>query len=152
MTQQDDFLGGLHFDGHREVRVGPQTGIVRYYPVGPADPPARPSPWWHALGVVVGLLGTAAAVFAGGWGVERLADARPLGLVVLGLAGLLVAALTLGRLSPAAPLAGGLLVLTAAVVREVGSLPLLPVLRPVFDSGVPVGLGVALVVLALRRR
>ncbi|MEU7478568.1 hypothetical protein AB0A63_21460 [Lentzea sp. NPDC042327] len=63
MTQDEDFLGGLHYDGtSRDVAVGPSTGIVRYYPVPPA-PPAR-TPWWrYALVFLVGLaLGVAAGV------------------------------------------------------------------------------------------
>ncbi len=60
---QDDFLGGLNFDGSkRDVVVGPTTGIVRYYPVPPA-PPAR-TPWWrYTLVFVAGLvIGGAAGV------------------------------------------------------------------------------------------
>jgi hypothetical protein len=60
---QDDFLGGLNFDGSkRDVEVGPTTGIVRYYPVPPA-PPAR-TPWWrYTLVFVLGLtIGIAAGV------------------------------------------------------------------------------------------
>lgn len=55
---QDDFPGGLNFDGStRDVEVGPATGIVRYYPV-PPSPPAR-TPWWRFTlvffaGLVVG--------------------------------------------------------------------------------------------------
>ena len=63
MTQSEDFLGGLHFDGtKRDVEVGPTTGIVRYYPVPPA-PPAR-TPWWRYTAVfVLGLaIGTATGV------------------------------------------------------------------------------------------
>ncbi|SDF55688.1 hypothetical protein SAMN05216553_10256 [Lentzea fradiae] len=58
MTQGDDFLGGLHYDGSpRDVEVGPAKGIVRYYPV-PSRPPAR-TPWWRyalvfGLGMAVG--------------------------------------------------------------------------------------------------
>ncbi|HEX7304225.1 hypothetical protein [Lentzea sp.] len=63
MTQDDDFLGGLHYDGtQRDVEVGPAKGIVRYYPVPPA-PPAR-TPWWrYTVVFLVGLaLGTALGV------------------------------------------------------------------------------------------
>ncbi|MFD5826797.1 hypothetical protein [Lentzea sp. NPDC060358] len=63
MTQDEDFLGGLHYDGSpRDVEVGPTKGIVRYYPVPPA-PPAR-TPWWrYTVVFLVGLLlGTAAGV------------------------------------------------------------------------------------------
>jgi len=63
VTQDGDFLGGLHFDGtKRDVEVGPTTGIVRYYPVPPA-PPAR-TPWWrYTLVFVIGLaIGTAVGV------------------------------------------------------------------------------------------
>ncbi|SEP72633.1 hypothetical protein SAMN05216188_101298 [Lentzea xinjiangensis] len=63
MTQDEDFLGGLHHDGsQRDVELGPARGIVRYYPV-PAAPPA-PAPWWRYLAVfIVGLaLGVAVGV------------------------------------------------------------------------------------------
>ncbi len=63
MTQDEDFLGGLHYDGtKRDVEVGPMKGIVRYYPV-PPPPPAR-TPWWrYTLVFVVGLaIGVAAGV------------------------------------------------------------------------------------------
>lgn len=58
VTQDEGFLGGLHYDGSkRDVEVGPTKGIVRYYPVPPA-PPAR-TPWWRytlvfVLGVAIG--------------------------------------------------------------------------------------------------
>ncbi|MDX8049306.1 hypothetical protein SK571_07935 [Lentzea sp. BCCO 10_0798] len=59
---QDDFLGGLNFDGSkRDVEVGPSTGIVRYYPV-PTAPPVHPSRWRYVL--VFGL-GLAVGVVAG---------------------------------------------------------------------------------------
>jgi hypothetical protein len=60
---QDDFLGGLHYDGSkRDVEVGPTTGIVRYYPV-PSAPPVR-APWWrYPLVFTLGLaIGTVAGV------------------------------------------------------------------------------------------
>ncbi|MFD4641286.1 hypothetical protein ACFWN2_28520 [Lentzea sp. NPDC058436] len=61
--KQDDFLGGLNFDGStRDVEVGPTTGIVRYYPVPPTAEPARTS-WWRYL-LVFGL-GLAIGVVAG---------------------------------------------------------------------------------------
>jgi hypothetical protein len=60
---QDDFLGGLNFDGSkRDVVVGPSTGIVRYYPVPPA-PPARTPRWRYTLVFFAGLaIGGAAGV------------------------------------------------------------------------------------------
>jgi hypothetical protein len=63
VTRDEDFLGGLHFDGtKRDVEVGPTTGIVRYYPVPPA-PPARTSWWRYTAVFVLGLaVGTAAGV------------------------------------------------------------------------------------------
>ncbi|KJK42590.1 hypothetical protein UK23_36420 [Lentzea aerocolonigenes] len=64
MTQDEDFLGGLHFDGSkRDVVVGPTTGIVRYYPVSSTPLPGR-TPWWrYTLVFVLGLaIGTAAGV------------------------------------------------------------------------------------------
>lgn len=63
VTQDEDFLGGLNFDGSkRDVEVGPTTGIVRYYPVPP--PALRRSTWWrYTLVFVLGLtIGTAAGV------------------------------------------------------------------------------------------
>ena len=63
VTQDEDFLGGLNFDGSkRDVEVGPTTGIVRYYPVPP--PALRRSTWWrYTLVFVHGLtIGTAAGV------------------------------------------------------------------------------------------
>ncbi|MEU6151013.1 hypothetical protein ABZ816_13525 [Actinosynnema sp. NPDC047251] len=155
MSQQDDFLGGLQFDGHRDVQVGPQTGIVRYYPVEPPSgqpPTRRPSPWWHALGVLLGAVGVVVAAFAWGYGLDQFDEVRLRGLVALGLAGLVMGLMTSGRLSPAAPLTAGVLAVSASVARELGFLPVLPVLRPVFESGVPLGFGVLLLVLALRRR
>lgn len=162
MTQQEDLPGGLHFDGPRDVQVGPQTGIVRYYPVAPGTTPpeAAPAPaerprtrwWWHVLGVLIGPAFVLAAAFAWGYGIDQFDEVRWRGLVGLGLAGLLVGLMTLGRLSPSAPLAGGLTALAASVVYELGYFPPLPVLRPVLESGAPVAVGVALVVVALRRR
>ncbi|MEV0676868.1 hypothetical protein AB0I60_10115 [Actinosynnema sp. NPDC050436] len=155
MSRQDDFLGGLHFDGHRDVQVGPQTGIVRYYPVEPPTDPSpvrRRSPWWHVLGVLVGAVGVVVAAFAWGYGLDQFDEVRVRGLVALGLAGLVVGLMTWGRLSPAAPLTAGALAVGASVARELAVLPLLPVLRPVFDSGVPLGFGVLLLVVAVRRR
>jgi hypothetical protein len=166
VTQQDDLPGGLHFDGPRDVQVGPQTGIVRYYPVAPgttppespvvaapAAPARRPTRWWwHVIGVVLGPAAVAAGAFAWGYGLDQLDEVRWRGLVGLGLAGLVVGLVTLGRLSPSAPLAGGLVALAASVVYELGYLPPLPVLRPVLESGAPVAVGVLLLVLALRRR
>lgn len=59
---QDDFLGGLNYDGsRRDVEVGPTTGIVRYYPVPPA--PLARTPWWRYALVFV--LGSAVGVVAG---------------------------------------------------------------------------------------
>ncbi|WP_433266681.1 hypothetical protein ACQPZF_41510 [Actinosynnema sp. CS-041913] len=151
MTQQDDFLGGLHYDSPRDGPVGPRTGIVRYYPVEPA-PTRRVSPWWHVLGILVGALGIVVAAFAWGYGLDQLDHVRVRGLVALGLAGLVVGLMTLGRLSPAAPLTAGPVSLAGAVAHELAALPVLPVLRPVLDSGVPVAVGVLLVVLACRWR
>ncbi len=152
VSQQDDFLGGLHFDGTRDVQVGPQTGIVRYYPVEPSPSDHRTRPWLHALAAVLGAVGIVGAAFAWGYGLDQFAEVRWRGLGALGLAGLLVGLLTLGRLSPAAPLTAGLLALAGTAAYELGSFPVLPVLRPVFDSGVPIGFGVALLILALRRQ
>ncbi|MBB5954411.1 hypothetical protein FHS29_000981 [Saccharothrix tamanrassetensis] len=154
MTPQDDFLGGLHYDGARDVQVGPQTGIVRYYPVEPSGPPPRrrTSPWWHLLGVLLGALGIGVAAFAWGYGIDQFDEVRVRGLVAMGLAGLVVGLVTLGRLSPAAPLTAGGLSLAGAVAYELSAFRVLPVLRMVFESGVPVGVGVLLIVLAFRRR
>ncbi|GAA1346179.1 hypothetical protein [Saccharothrix algeriensis] len=151
MTQRDDFLGGLKFDGPRDAQVGPQTGIVRYYPVGPPPEP-RASPWWRLLGAVAGAAGVVVAAFAWGHGLDRLVDDRARGLVLLGLAGLVVGLVISGRLSPAAPLAAGSVAVAAAVAYELGALPVFPVLKAVFDSGVPIGAGVLLIVLGLRRQ
>ncbi|XVV03748.1 hypothetical protein ACQPW3_41675 [Actinosynnema sp. CA-248983] len=166
MTQQEDLPGGLHFDGPRDVQVGPQTGIVRYYPVAPGTtPPENGSPvpppaperprtrwWWHVFGVVLGPALVVAAAFAWGYGIDQFDELRWRGLVGLGLAGLLVGLMTLGRLSPSAPLVGGLAAVGASVVYELGYFPALPVLRPVLESGAPVAVGVLLLVVALRRR
>ena len=62
--KQDDFPGGLNYDGStRDVEVGPTTGIVRYYPVPPPAEPTR-TPWWrYTLVFLVGLaIGGAAGV------------------------------------------------------------------------------------------
>lgn len=154
MTQQDDFLGGLHYDGPRETQVGPNPGIVRYYPVGEAPDQVRTrvSGWWHVGGFVLGALAAAFAAFAWGYGLDQFDEVRLRGLVALGLAGLLVGLVSLGKLSPAAPLTAGVVALAASVVYELDAVPFLPVLRPVFASGAPVLVGVLLVVLAWRRR
>ncbi|MFD0201266.1 MULTISPECIES: hypothetical protein [Saccharothrix] len=154
MTQQDDFLGGLHYDRPPEAEVGPTPGVVRYHPVGSAAERARPqvSAWWHVTGFVLGALAAALGAFAWGYALDQFDEVRLRGLVALGLAGLLVGLVSLGKLSPAAPLAAGLAALTVSVLYELGTFPLLPVLRPVFESGAPVLVGVLLVVLAWRRR
>ena len=62
--KQDDFPGGLNYDGStRDVEVGPTTGIVRYYPVPPPAEPTR-TPWLrYALVFLVGVvIGVAAGV------------------------------------------------------------------------------------------
>ncbi|RKT51714.1 hypothetical protein [Saccharothrix australiensis] len=166
MTRRDEFLGGLHFDEDRDERVGPRAGVVRYEPVRP-PPRRRARPGWHVLGVVVGALGIVVAAFAWGYGLGRLGHVeqvaqfgaalrfdvtRVRGLVALVLAGLVVGLVTVGRLSPAAPLTAGLLSLAAGVAWELGVFPVLPVFRPVFDGGAAVVVGVLLLVIAFRRR
>jgi hypothetical protein len=150
VTQRDDFLGGLHYDGPREVRVGPDPGIVRHYPVEPARERVRV--WWHLAGALLGALAAVVAAFAWGYGVDQFDEVRVRGLVALGLAGLLVGLVCLGNLSPAAPLVAGLAAFTCSVVHELGFVTLLPVLRTVFDSGAPIFAGALLLVSAFRRR
>ncbi|MEU4764029.1 hypothetical protein AB0H12_12280 [Actinosynnema sp. NPDC023794] len=154
MTQQDDFLGGLHYDRLPEAEVGPAPGVVRYHPVGVAAKRERTrvSAWWHVAGFVLGAVAAAFGAFAWGYALDQFDEVRLRGLVALGLAGLLVGLVSLGKLSPAAPLAAGLAALTASVLFEWGTYPFLPVLRPVFESGAPVLVGVLLVVLSWRRR
>lgn len=150
MTQQDDFLGGLHYDRPPEAQVGPSPGVVRYHPVVPSR--ARVSAWWHVAGTLLGAVAAGLGALAWGYALDQFDEVRLRGLVALGLAGLLVALVSLGKLSPAAPLTAGLAALTVSVLYELGIQPTLPVLRPVFDSGGPVLVGVVLVVLAWRRR
>ncbi|MCE7001209.1 hypothetical protein LZG04_41275 [Saccharothrix sp. S26] len=154
MTQQDDFLGGLHYDRVPEAEVGPDPGVVRYHPVEAAGRRERPrvSAWWHVLGFVLGAVAAALGALAWGYGLDQFDEVRLRGLVALGLAGLLVGLVSLGKLSPAAPLAAGLAAVGGSVLYELGTFPFLPVLRPVFDSGAPVLVGVLLVVLSWRRR
>ena len=154
MTQQDDFLGGLHYDRPSEPRVGPTAGVVRHHPAGNRfEPPReRVSAWWHVGGVVLGALAALVAVFAWGYGIDQFDEVRLRGLVAMGLGGLLVGLVCLGRLSPAAPLTAGLLALAGSVAAELGSVAFLPVLKPVFGSGGPIFAGVLLIVLAFRRR
>ncbi|MFE9744356.1 hypothetical protein ACFYOT_05595 [Saccharothrix saharensis] len=154
MTQQDDFLGGLHYDRVPEAEVGPAPGVVRYHPAGVRTGPARPrtSAWWHVTGFVLGAVAAALGVLAWGYALDQFDEVRLRGLVALGLAGLLVGLVSLGKLSPAAPLAAGLAALVGSVLFELGTFPFLPVLRPVFESGGPVLIGVLLVVLSWRRR
>lgn len=158
MTQQDDFLGGLHYDGPPEPRVGPTPGNVRYHPVGGSTEGAaapvrtRVSAWWQLGGFLLGALATPVAGLAWGYGLDQFDEVRVRGLVALGLAGLVVGVVGLGKLSPAAPLTAGVIALTASVLYELGVVAFLPVLRPVFASGAPILVGVLLVVLAWRRR
>ncbi|WP_033436373.1 hypothetical protein [Saccharothrix sp. NRRL B-16314] len=158
MTQQDDFLGGLHYDGPPEPQVGPTPGNVRYYPVGGstegAAAPVRTgvSAWWQLGGFLLGALATPVAGLAWGYGLDQFDEVRVRGLVALGLAGLVVGVVGLGKLSPAAPLTAGVIALTASVLYELGVVAFLPVLRPVFASGAPILVGVLLVLLAWRRR
>src|SRR5690348_874460 len=103
MAQQDDFLGGLHYDPVREARA--EAGrTVRYLPVGdPAEPVRRrrASPWWHVAGVLLGALGAAASVFVLAFAVDLLAKGqRTEGLVALGVVGFLVGLVCVGKLSP----------------------------------------------------
>ncbi|GAA1267913.1 hypothetical protein [Saccharothrix xinjiangensis] len=150
MTQRDDFLGGLHYDVPREARVGPDPGIVRHYAVETGEKRVRA--WWHLSGAVLGALAAVAAAFAWGYGIDQFDEVRARGLVALGLAGLLVGLVCLGKLSPAAPLAAGITAITCSVVYELGLVTLLPVLRTVCDSGAPVFAGVLLIVCACHRR
>lgn len=151
MSQSDDFLGGLHYDRPREG--APRTGVVRYLPAGDAVEPVRRrvSPWWHVAGVLLGTVGAAAAVFVTAFALDLLADgARIEGLLALGVVGLLVGLVCVGKLSPAAPLTVGLAALAGSVLYELAVLPFLPVLRTMFESGIPVVVGVLLVLLAWR--
>lgn len=150
MTRRDELLGGLHYDGPREVRVGPDPGVVRHLPVEPAG--KRVSPWSHVAGVLLGALAAAVAAFAWGYGIDQFNEVRTRGLVALGLAGLVVGLVCRGKLSPAAPLTAGIAAITCSAVHELGAVTLLPVLRTVFDSGAPIFAGVLLVVLAFRGR
>ncbi|QFZ23842.1 hypothetical protein [Saccharothrix syringae] len=150
MSRPDDFLGGLHYDSPREERVDTRTGVFRYHRVQPAE--KRVTVWWHLGAVPPGALAAVVAAFAWGYGVDQFDEVRVRGLVALGLAGLLVGVVCLGRLSPAAPLTAGVLAITFSVVHELGLITLLPVLRPVFDSGSPILVGVLLIVSGLRRR
>ncbi|MFJ6670591.1 hypothetical protein ACIQMJ_05725 [Actinosynnema sp. NPDC091369] len=154
MTQQDDFLGGLHYDRVPEAEVGPAPGVVRYHPAGVGTGPVRPrvSAWWHVAGFVLGAVAAALGALAWGYALDQFDEVRLRGLVALGLAGLLVGLVSLGKLSPAAPLTAGLAALGGSVLFELGTFPFLPVLRPVFESGGPVLVGVLLVVLSWRRR
>ncbi|MBB5806681.1 hypothetical protein F4560_006449 [Saccharothrix ecbatanensis] len=158
MTQQDDFLGGLHYDGPPEPQVGPSRGNVRYYPVGgsvgdaAAPVRTRVSAWWQLGGFVLGALAAPVAGLAWGYGLDQFDEVRVRGLVALGLAGLVVGLVGLGKLSPAAPLTAGVIALTASVLYELGTVAFLPVLRPVFASGAPILVGVLLLLLAWRRR
>ncbi|MFC6094285.1 hypothetical protein [Saccharothrix lopnurensis] len=150
MTQREDFLGGLHFDGPREARPGPDPGIVRYYPVEPGR--ERVVLGWHLGGALLGAVAAGFAAFAWGYGMDQLDEVRARGLVALGLAGLLVGLVCAGKLSPAAPLTAGITAITCSVVYELGLVTLLPVLRGVFDSGASIFAGVLLVAAAFRRR
>ncbi|ONI82226.1 hypothetical protein ALI22I_39525 [Saccharothrix sp. ALI-22-I] len=179
MSQSDDFLGGLHFDSPRDLQqrvprprasqyrtttqaaVEPAVEPLVEPAVGPeVEPAARPaarvkrrvSPWWHVAGFLLGALGAVNAAVLWGYGLDQLDEVRLRGLVALGLAGLLMGLVCLGKLSPAAPLIAGLGALAASVLFELKTFEFLPVLRPVFESGVPVLVGVLLVLLALRRR
>ncbi len=110
------------------------------------------SPWWHVAGFVLGALGAVNAAVIWGYALDQLDERRIYGLVALGLAGLLMGLLSLGKLSPAAPLTAGVAALAASVLFERGTFQFLPVLRPVFESGAPVLVGVLLLLLAWRRR
>ncbi|MGM1063566.1 hypothetical protein [Saccharothrix sp. Mg75] len=103
-------------------------------------------------GVVLGAFAALVAVFAWGYGIDQFDEVRSRGLVALGLGGLLVGLVCLGRLSPAAPLTAGVLALTGSVLHELGEVTFLPVLRAVFGTGAPIFAGVLLIVLAFRRR
>ncbi|NUT52191.1 MAG: hypothetical protein HOV94_33585 [Saccharothrix sp.] len=150
MSQPDDFLGGLHYD--RVPEAGPRPGVVRRRPPGGPNRRTRVSAWWHVGGFLLGALAAAVGALAWGYALDQFDEVRLRGLVALGLAGLLVGLVSLGKLSPAAPLTAGLVAVTASVLYETRAFPFLPVLRPVFDSGAPVLVGVLLVVLARRWR
>ncbi|MEU5690682.1 hypothetical protein [Actinosynnema sp. NPDC020468] len=148
-----DLPGGLHFDGQRDVDPGPVPGVVRYYPVSSVEPVVTRRSWWsHLWGTVLGLVVAPVVFVVAGYGVDQLDEVRWHALVALGFAGLLVGLVCQGRLSPAAPGACALVSLAGCVVAEVRPVWLLPVLRPVFESGVPVGVGVLLAVVAVLRR
>ncbi len=103
-------------------------------------------------GVLLGALGAAAAVFVTAFALDLLEDgARVEGLVALGVVGFLVGLVCVGKLSPAAPLTVGLAALTGSVLYELAAFPFLPVLRTLFESGIPVVVGVLLLLLAWRR-
>ena len=148
MSQSDDFLGGLHYDRPREG-----TQVMPYLPAGAAVEPGRRrvSAWWHVAGVLLGAIGAAAAVFVTAFALDLLADgARVEGLLALGVVGLLVGVVCVGNLSPAAPLTMGLAALAGSVLYELAVFPFLPVLRTMFESGIPVVVGVLLLLLAWR--
>lgn len=151
MTLRDDFLGGLHYDHVPEAEGGPSRGVVRRHPVGPPAR-ARVSAWWHVAGVVLGAFAAVLGALAWGYALDQFDEVRLRGLVALGLAGLLVGLVSLGKLSPAAPLTVGVAALTGSVLYELGTYQFLPVFRHVFESGGPILVAVVLVVLAWRRR
>ena len=155
MAQRDDFLGGLHYDRVRDVQDEESTGVVRYLPTGDAVEPVRTrvSPWWHLAGFVYGALAAGVAVLGWSYALDRFDEGLRLhGLAALGFVGLLVGLVTMGKLSPAAPFTMGIAALAGSVLFELGTFPFLPVLRPVFESGLPVLIGVILVVMAWRPR
>lgn len=155
MAQQDDFLGGLHYDRVRDVQDQSRTGIVRYLPADDAVEPARTrvSPWWHVAGFVYGALAAGVAALGWSYGLDRFEESlRVHGLVAMGLAGLLVGLVSLGKLSPAAPFTAGVVAVAGSVLFELDLFPFLPVLRPLFESGTPVLIGVMLMVMAWRPR
>jgi hypothetical protein len=148
-----DLPGGLHFDGPRETGPGPVPGVVRYYPVSSVEPAVtRRSGWSHLWGGLIGLAVAPVLLIAAGYGVDQLDEVRWRALVALGFAGLLVGLMCLGRLSPTAPGACALVTLGCCVAWEMRPELLLPVLRPVFESGAPVGVGVLLAVVAVAHR
>ncbi|MBB4969395.1 hypothetical protein [Saccharothrix violaceirubra] len=136
----DELPGGLSFDRSR-------AEAVRYYPERSAE---RRSGW--VAGVFSGLAGAVLVLGLAVVGVDRLGDSRWFALGALGLAGLVLGLLCLGRLSPAAPLVAGVVLLIAAGVSEVRHEWVSVQLKVVFASGVPVGLGVLLVVVGAARR